>query len=138
MTTATFKDTPIPARPQSRPAQQSALARIAGWCHDHRWRVLIIWLVALVASNVFAQMAGSAFSNNLSGGTQEVQQILNANFPSQAGSPAQVVVTTNTPITDAANAARTTRLVAALRPLSHVSAVVSPLSRNGAAQLSRD
>jgi putative drug exporter of the RND superfamily len=129
---------PVTVRPKSRPAQQSALARIAGWCHDHRWRVLIIWLVALVASNVFAQMAGSAFSNNLSGGTQEVQQILSANFPSQAGSPAQVVVTTGTPFTDAANEARTARLVAALRPLSHVSAVVSPLSPAGAAQVSQD
>jgi RND superfamily putative drug exporter len=100
--------------------------------------VLIVWLVALVASNVFAQMAGSAFSNNLTGGKQEVQQILSANFPSQAGSPAQVVVTTTTPFSDGANQARTARLVDALRPLSHVSAVVSPLSPQGAAQISRN
>jgi len=92
MTTATLEDTLVPSRPRSRPAQQSALARIAGWCHDHRWWVLIVWLVALIASNVFAQVAGSAFSDNLSGGTKEAQQILNANFPSQSGSPAQVVV----------------------------------------------
>jgi RND superfamily putative drug exporter len=137
-TSATLDQIPVPSRPQSRPAQQSALARIAGWCHDHRWWVLIVWLVALVASNVFAQMAGSAFSNNLTGGKQEVQQILSANFPNQAGSPAQVVVTTNTPFSDGANRARTIRLVAALRPLSHVSAVVSPLSPEGAAQLSRN
>src|SRR5580692_3920954 len=113
-TSATLDQIPVPSRPQSRPAQQSALARIAGWCHDHRWWVLIVWLVALVASNVFAQMAGSAFSNNLTGGKQEVQQILSANFPNQAGSPAQVVVTTNTPFSDGANRARTIRLVAAL------------------------
>jgi RND superfamily putative drug exporter len=100
--------------------------------------VLIVWLVALVASNVFAQMAGSAFSNNLTGGKQEVQQILSANFPSQAGSPAQVVVTTTTSFSDGANQARTARLVDALRPLSHVSAVVSPLSPQGAAQISRN
>jgi len=100
--------------------------------------VLIVWLVALVASNVFAQLAGSAFSDNLTGGTQEAQQILNANFPSQSGSPAQVVVTTGTPFTDAANQARTAKLVDALRPLSHVSAVVSPFSPQGAAQISRN
>ena len=137
-TSATLETTPGPNRPTSRPAEQSALARIAGWCHDHRWWVLVMWLVALVASNVFAQMAGSAFSNNLSAGTQEVQQILNANFPNQAGSPAQVVVTTGTPVTDAANQARTARLVDALRTLPHVSAVVSPFSPEGAAQVSRD
>ena len=137
-TVSTLDKGPAPSRPQSRPAQQSALARIAVWCHDHRWWVLIIWLVALVASNVFAQAAGSAFSNNLTGGKQEVQQILNANFPSQAGSPAQVVVTTSAPLTDAANQARTARLSAALRTLPHVSAVVSPFSPQGAAQVSRD
>ena len=93
--------------PRSRPAQESALARIAGWCHDHRWLVLIIWLGGLVATNVFAQAAGSTFTNNLTGGKQEVQQILNANFPSQAGSPAQVVITTTSPFTDPANQART-------------------------------
>ena len=98
--------------------------------------MLIVWLVALVASNVFAQMAGSAFSNNLTGGKQEVQQILSANFPNQAGSPAQVVVTTSAPFSDAANRARTARLVDALRPLAHVSAVVSPLSPEGATQVS--
>ena len=52
---ATLDEVAPPSRPTSRPAQQSALARIAGWCHDHRWWVLVIWLVALVASNVFAQ-----------------------------------------------------------------------------------
>ncbi len=137
-TSATLDDRPGTSRPKSRPAQHSTLARIAGWCHDHRWWVLVIWLVALVASNVFAQMAGSAFSNNLTGGKQPVQQILNANFPNQAGSPAQVVVTTGTPFADPANRARTTRLVDALRTLPHVSAVVSPLTPAGAAQISRD
>jgi len=135
-TSATLDQRPRPGRPKSRPAQQSALARIAGWCHDHRWWVLIAWLVALVASNVFAQLAGSAFSNNLTGGKQEVQQILNANFPNQAGSPAHVVVTTDAPFSDGADQARTARLVDALRPLSHVSAVVSPLSLEGASQVS--
>jgi RND superfamily putative drug exporter len=140
MTTAsaTLDQITGPTRPKSRPAQQSALARIAGWCHDHRWWVLIVWLVALVASNVFAQLAGSAFSNNLTGGKQEVQQILSASFPNQAGSPAQVVVITNTQFSDGANRARTARLVDALRPLPHVSAVVSPLSPEGATQISRN
>ena len=50
-----------PSRPAqaSRPAQESALARLAAWCHDHRWWVLIAWIVALISVNVFAQVAGS-------------------------------------------------------------------------------
>jgi RND superfamily putative drug exporter len=100
--------------------------------------VLIIWLGALVFSNVFAQAAGSSFTNNLTGGKPDVQQILDANFPSQAGSPAQVVVTTSSPFSDPSNQARTAQLANALRPLSHVSAVVSPLSPAGAHQISRN
>ena len=100
----TLDDVALPSRPTSRPAQQSALARIAGWCHDHRWWVLSMWLAALVLSNVFAQLDGSAFSNNLSGGKQQAQQILNANFPTQSGSPAQVVVTTGTAFTGSVRA----------------------------------
>ncbi|HUD16167.1 MAG TPA: MMPL family transporter, partial [Acidimicrobiales bacterium] len=109
-----------------------------GWCHDHRWRVLIIWLIALVGFNFGAQAAGSAFTNNLTGGPQPVQQILNQAFPAQAGSPAQVVITTTGPITAASVEARTAQLVAALTPLAHVSQVVSPFSPAGAHQISRD
>ena len=97
-----------------------------------------MWLAALVLSNVFAQLEGSAFSNNLTGGKQQAQQILNANFPSQSGSPAQVVVTTGNAFTGSANEARTSRLVDALRSLPHVSAVVSPFSPQGATQIARN
>jgi RND superfamily putative drug exporter len=140
MTTATTTSPTAsqpPARP-SRPAEESALARLAGWCHDHRWWVLLIWLVALVGTNVVAQSAGSAFSNNLAGPPGEVQQILDANFPGQAGSPADVVVTTTGAFDSAANQARTAQLTAALSRLPHVAAVVSPFAPEGAAQRARD
>jgi RND superfamily putative drug exporter len=120
------------------PAEDSGLARTAGWCHDHRWWVLIIWLVALVGSNGLAHVVGSNFSNNLTGGAQPVQQILNQAFPAQKGSPAQVVITTTGSVTDAAVESHTQRLVDALRPLAHVSEVVSPFSPAGAHQISRD
>jgi RND superfamily putative drug exporter len=131
--------TPPPAdnRP-SRPAEESGLARIAGWCHDHRWWVLILWLVALVGTNVVAQAAGSNFSNNLTGGAQPVQQILNRAFPAERGSPAQVVITSTGPITAASVKERTAKLVAALTPLAHVSEVVSPFTPAGAHQISPD
>jgi RND superfamily putative drug exporter len=138
VTSTGLDERPVPVRPRSQPAQESALARIAGWCHDHRWLVLIIWLVALVATNVFAGAAGSKLTNNLTGGKQTVQQILNADFPGQAGSPAQVVITTTTPFTDPSNRARTAQLVNALGRQSHVSGVISPLSPAGAHQISPD
>jgi RND superfamily putative drug exporter len=121
-----------------QPAQHSALARLAGWCHDHRWWVLVIWIVGLVGVNVGAQALGSNFSNNLSGGTQSAQQILDTQFPALSGSPAQVVVTTTAPFLDPANRQRTEQLVAALSPLARVAKVTSPFSPQGAAQISRD
>ena len=130
---------PTSERPveSGQPAQHSALARLAGWCHDHRWWVLVIWVVALVGVNFGAQALGSNFSNNLSGGTQSAQQILDTQFPAFSGSPAQVVITTSAPFTDPANQARTERLVAALTPLPHVTKVTSPFSPQGAAQISQ-
>jgi len=124
--------------PESKSAQDSALARLAGWCHDHRWWVLVAWIIGLVAVNVLAQAAGSNFSNNLSGGTQSAQRILNSQFPSFSGSPAQVVITTTGPFTDPANRERTDRVAAALAPLAHVSLVTSPFSPQGAAQISKN
>ena len=129
---------PIVPWRKSRPAEESGLARIAGWCHDHRWWVLIIWLVALVGSNVLAQAAGSNFSNNLTGGAQPVQQILNRAFPDQKGSPAQVVITSSGPIRAASVQDRTAKMVAALGRLAHVSEVVSPFTGAGAHQISAD
>ena len=125
-------------RPPTQSAEESGLARIAGWCHDHRWWVLVLWLVALVATNVVAHSAGSNFSNNLTGGAQPVQQILNQAFPDQKGSPAQVVITSTGPITAASVRDQTAKLVAALTPLAHVSQVVSPFSPGGARQISTD
>ncbi len=125
-------------RSPTQPAEESGLARIAGWCHDHRWWVLVVWLVALVGSNIAAQSAGSNFSNNLTGGAQPVQQILDQAFPAQKGSPAQVVITTTGPVTAPAVQERTARLVSALTPLAHVSEVVSPFAAGGAHQISKD
>jgi putative drug exporter of the RND superfamily len=83
-------------------------------------------------------MAGSNFSNNLTGGAQPVQQILNQAFPNQSGSPAQVVITSSGSITAATVQDQTAKMVAALTPLAHVSEVVSPFSATGARQISRD
>ncbi len=121
----------------SRPAQDSGLARLAVWCHDHRWWILAFWIVGLVGVNFGAQALGSNFSDNLSSGTQSAQQILNTEFPSVSGSPAQVVVTTTTPFADPSNRARTEELSATLSMLAHVSSVVSPFSSQGGDQISR-
>ena len=129
----------VEAPQQSQPAHESTLARLAGWCHDHRWLVLLTWLGALIAVNVIAQSAGTNFSSSFSSGNSEstqVQNILAAKLPAQAGSPAQVVIATSQPVGSPANQATTAKLVHSLDTLPHVSAVVSPFSTKGAHQVS--
>src|ERR1700689_2278859 len=108
-TSTVLRPAPGPSHPPSRPAQESGLARLAGWCHDHRWWVVALWLVGLVAFNFAAHATGSAFTNNLNGGAQPVQQILNQAFPGQSGSQNQVVITAAGSITAPAVEARTAR-----------------------------
>ncbi len=67
--------------------QESGLAKVAGWCHDHRWWVLVAWILGLVFVNVLAQSAGSNFTNNLTGGTQTAQEILELAVSGRFGKP---------------------------------------------------
>jgi RND superfamily putative drug exporter len=99
---------------------------------------LVLWLVGLVVFNFAAHATGSAFTNNLTGGAQPVQQILDQAFPGQSGSQNQIVITAAGPITAPAVEARTAEMVRALQPLARVSQVVSPFSAAGQHQISRD
>jgi RND superfamily putative drug exporter len=124
----------------SRPAL-TGLGRLAGWCFDHRRRVVSIWVVVLVVVIAASQVVGGNLSNSFSSAgspSGQAQALLARSFPSQAGDSAQVVVHTRTRVTAGSNRQRIDRLVAALRPLPHVSSVVSPLDPQAHHQVSRD
>jgi len=117
--------------------QVTVLGRVAGHCYDHRRRVLVLWILAIIGITVVAQVVGTQFQNKFTSGNTESQQaanLLSARFPSQAGDFAQVVFHTSTPIAD--NRAAIESVVNGLRPLAHVSGVVSPFSAAGAHQIS--
>jgi putative drug exporter of the RND superfamily len=116
--------------------QVTALGRLAGHCYDRRRRVLILWILAIVGMTVVAQVVGTHFQNKFTSGnteSQQAQNLLSAKFPSQAGDFADVVFHTTTPIAD--NRAAIDSVVTSLRPLAHVSSVVSPFSPAGAHQI---
>ena len=117
------------------------LGRLAAWCYDHRRRVLGIWMLAVVAVVGLGQAVGSRLDNNfaLAGSpSQQAQALLASRFPAERGDTADVVLHSSTPLSGAANAATVGRLVAALRPLDHVTGVQSPLVPGGSDQLSAD
>ena len=119
----------------------NALYGLGRACTRHRYVVLGAWAVLLIGLAVGAGQAGSLTNNNLSlPGTdsQKAQDLLAENFPKQANGTNPIVLaapdgkkltddTYQQPIADA---------VSALQKTEHVITVVSPLSSQGAAQLS--
>src|SRR2546430_15459032 len=70
------------------------LARLARWCYQRRWRVLIAWIVLLVAMNVVSGAVGSAYDNSFSGGNSDsaaALSLLQNRFPQAAGDTATIV-----------------------------------------------
>jgi RND superfamily putative drug exporter len=102
--------------------------------------VLAIWLIALIGSFGISTLTGTAYSNgNSLPGTDstKAEQVLAANFPSQAGDSDQIVVqakqgTLRSPAAETAVAS----MLARVARLPGVSSVTSPYSQGG--QISRD
>jgi len=130
-----------PIDPNAARSASTGLGRLAAWCYDHRRRVLVGWILAVVAIAALAQWAGSRLDNNFSlasSPSQQAQDLLASRFPAQQGDSADVVLRSPSPLDSPANAAAIGRLVRSLRPLAHVSSVQSPLAPGAGRQLSRD
>jgi RND superfamily putative drug exporter len=116
--------------PAGTPAAHTWLGRLAQSCYDHRRRVLVVWIVALVALIAFgAFIVTGRFDNKLSGGhseSQTAQDLLSARFPRQAGDPADIVFHTPSDIRSPANQQAIAAVVASVRPLPAVSGVLGP------------
>ncbi len=115
-------------------SEGTVLGRLAGWCFDHRRRVLLIWIVAIIMITVVAQSMGSRFQDSFGSGnsaSQQVQNLLAARFPQAAGTSADVVIATGDSIRSPDNHTTTDALVAKLSTLPHVSGVQSPFDPSG-------
>jgi putative drug exporter of the RND superfamily len=127
--------------PASEPTSDTTLARLAGWCFDHRRTVLVAWILVAAAVIGTAVSFGSQFSDNYSSASlasQQAQNVLSARFPAQAGATVDIVMHSQDPLTGGRNADSIARVVSAVRTLPHVSAVTSPLGPGGRRQLSAD
>jgi RND superfamily putative drug exporter len=123
-------------------AQVSPLGRLGSWSYRHRRVVAVAWVVVLLVISLAGRLAGSAFKDDLNGGTstpsQQATAFLQRNFPSQAGDIAQVVFQTAGPVTGAATRDRITGTLAGLAGLPGVASVLSPFAAGGAHQVSPD
>ncbi len=119
----------------------SLVVRVASWCVRHRRRVMLGWVVILVAALVAYSGIGVRAANQFSlGGTesQRAQDLLATAFPAQSGDVDQVVFRANDGrITDPAVRARVAPVLSRIRRLPHVSAVIGPYEA-GTGQISKD
>jgi len=116
------------------------LAGFARWCFVHRKAVLAVWLVAVIGFFAVGQLVGASYTeNNSLPGTDstQAQNVLQADYPAQAGDSDQIVVqarqgTLRSPAAETA----VTSMLARVAKLPHVSSVTSLYGRGG--QISKD
>ena len=106
------------------------MLKLARWSTTHRKYVLLGWVVLLLVVNVFAQSAGTAYSNNFTlpnSDAQRASDLLQRSFPSQAGDRDTIVYAVSSgTVVEPAVRARMSAMFSQVAKLPHVSAVVSP------------
>jgi RND superfamily putative drug exporter len=128
----------LPARKQS---SEGVVPRLARWCVRHRRRVLIIWLLVIVAAVAASSGVGTRAANQFSlSGTesQRAQDLLQQSFPAQSGDVDQIVFRARQGrIAASPIRARIEPMLARVARLPHVSGVVGPYAA-GTRQISAD
>ncbi|HET7130395.1 MAG TPA: MMPL family transporter [Gaiellaceae bacterium] len=113
---------------------------LARWSTTHRRTVIVVWLVALIASIGTAGSLKNRFDNNLTLPHTEAQRatdLLRERFPAQAGDVDQVVFRVRGgALTATATKTRIDRALRAVAALPHVTRVVAPFA--GERMISRD
>jgi RND superfamily putative drug exporter len=117
------------------------LQRLAAWSYRRRRRVVVLWIVALVAVSAVGSSVGSTFSQgfHLSGTeSQRATDLLQSRFPAQAGDEGQIVFASADGVGAPAVQHRMEALFAEVARVPHVTAVVSPYTAEGSRQVARD
>jgi len=108
-----------------------ALHRLGRWCVTHRWRVVLLWLAALVVLGGLANRVGGEYSDDFTVPGVESQaavDLLRDRFPDAAGGSAQVVFhAPDGGVADPADARAVQAVVDELRALPDVGSVSDPL-----------
>jgi putative drug exporter of the RND superfamily len=106
------------------------MLKLARWTTTHRKYVVVGWVALLIVVNMFAQSAGTSYSNNFTlpnSDAQRAADLLQRSFPAQAGDRDTIVykVSSGT-VLDPAVRARMSAMFARVAQLPHVTAVISP------------
>ena len=117
------------------------LERLARWSYSRRWRVLAIWILALLGIGFLGSKAGGAYSSNFSlpgAESQNAFDLLKARFPSRSGDTADIVFKAAAGVNNPGVKQRTEQVFAQVAALPHVDSVADPYSEGGARNISKD
>lgn len=114
--------------------QRKGLLRVADLSYRHRRLVVLIWLLALVATAGLAQRFGGDFTIDFKTPASEssrAQDLLESKFPARAGDDIDVVFKADAGISDASVTADINALLAKAKSTPHVVSVTSPYDTTG-------
>ena len=126
----------LPARPDAAPApaRPGPLGRLADLTYRHRLLTVVAWVATLGLAVVLSGAFGGEFKADYSApgsDSSAAQQLLESEFPAQAGDTVDVVVSSQRPVTDAAVRADVTALLGRLAVVPHVESVDDPYAAPG-------
>ena len=118
------------------------MVRLSRWCIAHRRWVIGGWVVIAIATTVIATAVGRNYATDFSlPGTeaQHVVDLLGKEFKAQSGDVDTIVVhNARGTVDDPAVRNAVTPLLAKVAQMPHVVSVISPYSRSGAVEVSKD
>jgi RND superfamily putative drug exporter len=117
------------------------LERLAHWSYTHRWKMLLIWIVALVGILVLGSTAGGPYSNNFSlPGTdsQRAFDLLKQKFPSKSGDTVDIVFKADAGVTDPAVQQTMQGLFYKVKGLEDFDGIQSPYDEGAQGRVSQD
>jgi RND superfamily putative drug exporter len=116
--------------------------RLGTWCHDHKWRVLVLWLAALVLGLIASGVAGNAFRDEFNLPDVESRtgnDILDDNFGGQGtGVVGTIVFQAEQGVDDPEVRAAMQGLFDEVAEIDDVTQVESPYDDGGERQISSE
>ena len=107
------------------------LYRLGVWCFSHKWRVVAVWIILLIAAGVGMKIADAQLDNAFTIPGSQSQKALNVvakEFPTASGTSAQLVFQAKdgTNLQSSANAAAISNVLKQAAGAPQVAAVLSP------------
>ena len=118
------------------------MKRLALWCIDHRWTVVLVWLAVLIGSISASNAVGSNFSDSFTlpnTPSTSAYNLIKSADQKQSGDLERVVyaVPAGQSITAPGNVEAITKSLTKLESFPGVSGITSPFTPTGAQQISK-